>query len=121
WLRSLIRRHGKDTVQQWAGPGWETLGILLPGITASSTSGELERLRLSEVVSGVLEQAARTTPLVIVVEDLHWADTTTSQLIRFLTSSLAEVPLLLVGTWRTDEMPTCCMPARWPRCRRRST
>lgn len=104
WLRSLIRTYGSDVVQDWAGTGWDTLGILLPGVGPTGGDGDLERLRLSEAVSVVLEQASRVAPLLIMVEDLHWADTTTGQLIRFLTSSLADAPLLLVGTWRTDEM-----------------
>lgn len=105
WMRALIQRHGADRVRQWAGPaGWETLGVLLPGVGAARPDGDFERLQLSEAVTAVLERAAAEDPLLIVLEDLHWADATTAQLTRFLKSSLSRSPLVLLGTWRTDEL-----------------
>jgi DNA-binding CsgD family transcriptional regulator/tetratricopeptide (TPR) repeat protein len=60
--------------------------------------------RLCELVVGLFKRLARRAPLVLVVEDLHWADATT----RTLFSALARVgrlrPLLLVGTFRSDEL-----------------
>lgn len=105
WMRALIRRHGADQVRQWAGPaGWETLGVLLPGVGAARPDGDIERLQLSEAVTAVLERAAAENPLLIVLEDLHWADATTAQLARFLKTSLSRSPLVVLGTWRTDEL-----------------
>lgn len=105
WMPALIERHGTDRVRDWAGQaGWETLGVLLPGVGAARPDGAIERLRLSEAVTAVLERAAEQEPLLVVLEDLHWADTTTAQLARFLKSSLSRSPLVLLGTWRTDEL-----------------
>lgn len=105
WMRTLLRRHGTDQVRQWAGPaGWETLGILLPGVGTKRPDGELERLQLSEAITAVLEGAATLAPLVVVIEDLHWADATTRQLARFLKSSLTDSSLVVLGSWRTDEL-----------------
>ena len=60
--------------------------------------------RLCELVVGMFKRLAQRAPLVLVVEDLHWADATT----RTLFSALARVgrlrPLLLVGTFRSDEL-----------------
>ena len=60
--------------------------------------------RLCELVVGMFKRLAQRGPLMVVVEDLHWADGTT----RTLFSALARVgrvrPLLLVGTFRSDEL-----------------
>ena len=60
--------------------------------------------RLCELVVGMFKRLAQRAPLVLVVEDLHWADATT----RTLFSALARVgrlrPVLLVGTFRSDEL-----------------
>jgi hypothetical protein len=61
--------------------------------------------RLCDLLVGIFKRLAQRDPLVVVVvEDLHWADATT----RTLFSALARVgridPLLLVGTYRSDEL-----------------
>ena len=60
--------------------------------------------RLCELVVGLFKRLAQRAPLVLVMEDLHWADATT----RTLFSALARVgrlrPMLLVGTFRSDEL-----------------
>ena len=60
--------------------------------------------RLCDLVVGMFKRLAQRAPLVLVVEDLHWADATT----RTLFSALARVgrlrPVLLVGTFRSDEL-----------------
>ena len=60
--------------------------------------------RLCELVIGMFKRLAQRAPLVVVVEDLHWADGTT----RTLFSALARVqrlgPVLIVGTFRSDEL-----------------
>jgi DNA-binding CsgD family transcriptional regulator len=43
-------------------------------------------------------------PLVLLLDDLHWADPASLDLLRFLTRNLAPIPLLLVGTYRSDEL-----------------
>jgi DNA-binding CsgD family transcriptional regulator/tetratricopeptide (TPR) repeat protein len=60
--------------------------------------------RLCELVVGMFKRLALRKPLVVIVEDLHWADATT----RTVFSALARVrrlgPLLLAGTFRSDEL-----------------
>src|SRR5690606_9512329 len=48
--------------------------------------------------------AAAIKPLVLVFEDLHWADESTLLLLRHLGPRLADTPLLVVGTYRDDEV-----------------
>jgi DNA-binding CsgD family transcriptional regulator len=51
-----------------------------------------------------LAALGKTHPLVLLVEDLHWADAASLDLLRALARSLAGVPLLLLATYRADEV-----------------
>ncbi|HVP04022.1 MAG TPA: AAA family ATPase, partial [Solirubrobacteraceae bacterium] len=52
----------------------------------------------------LLEQLGREEPLVLVLEDLHWADPSTRDLVSFLARGLRQTAVLLVVTYRTDEI-----------------
>src|SRR5262245_6083166 len=56
------------------------------------------------IFSAVLEELARRPPVIVVVEDLHWADEATLDLIKFLARRIRQVPALLVLTYRDDEL-----------------
>src|SRR5262249_60674841 len=72
-----------------------------PGIEAPpSIPPEQERYRLFESVCAFLVNAARATPLVLVLDDLHWADKPSLLLLRHLVRRLGESPLLLLGPSR---------------------
>lgn len=103
-LRELIARHGRDQVLDWAGASRVGLGALLPDLVASPAEPEALRLQLFEAVARLWESAAQTGPLVVVIEDLHWADESTRHLLRFLTGALSDAPVLVVATYRTDEL-----------------
>ena len=59
--------------------------------------------RLFELLLGALGRLAETTPTVLVIEDIHWADHATQDLLRFLARNLRDERLLLLATLRTDE------------------
>ena len=65
---------------------------------------EQERRYMLHGVGQFIERAARNRPLVLVFEDLHWADESTLLLLRHLGPRLPEVPLLVIGTYRPDEL-----------------
>ncbi len=65
---------------------------------------EQERRYLLHGVSEFVERAARGTPLVLVFEDLHWADDSTLLLIRHLAQRLAQMPVLALGTYRDTDL-----------------
>lgn len=103
-MRSLVTELGADTVLDWAGAGAGVLGALLPDLDVHDTGSDVGRGRLFEVVAIVLERAAASHRLVVVIEDLQWADGSTRDLLRFVLRALADAPLLLGLTYRTDEM-----------------
>ncbi|MGD7707995.1 helix-turn-helix transcriptional regulator [Microlunatus sp. Y2014] len=102
-LRQLIERHGQETVVEWAGAGSDTLGALIPALGPAPTL-DGERLRLFEAVGRLLERAAAVQPLLVVLEDLHWADEATRHLIRFLTQTLCSAQVCLLVSYRSDEL-----------------
>ncbi|TDE08736.1 helix-turn-helix transcriptional regulator [Jiangella asiatica] len=103
-LRELAGQVGTARLLEVAGPGRGALAGLLPelGIDAGDAPGS--QGRLFEAVTGLLEQVAADQPLVLVVEDLHWADQSTRQLLQFVVRALTTARVLLVGTYRSDEM-----------------
>ena len=56
------------------------------------------------IFSAVLEELGRRPPVVVVLEDLHWADAATLDLVKFLGRRIRQVPALLVLTYRDDEV-----------------
>ena len=68
--------------------------------TASSPLG------LFEETLGRLAERAVAAPVLLVLEDLHWADASTLDLVVFLAHNLDGVRVLLLGTYRADELPS---------------
>ncbi|WP_240489717.1 helix-turn-helix transcriptional regulator [Actinomadura atramentaria] len=106
-LRGLVRSIGPDGIARLL-PRGDTGGLarLLPEFGEPETdapSGE-ERARLFELVLILLEGLAAEGPVVLAVEDAHWADRSTRDLLAFLIRNLGAAPLLILVTYRTDEL-----------------
>ncbi len=56
-------------------------------------------------IFGVLHRLTSLGPVLFIVEDLHWADPTSRDLIHFIARRIATLPLVLLLTYRTDEIP----------------
>jgi DNA-binding CsgD family transcriptional regulator len=84
------------------------LGRLLPdhgpGIPASGDGRELAREQLFGAVLGLLTELAETSPVLLVLEDLHWADRSTRDLVTFLSRMLHRERVAVLGTYRTDDL-----------------
>ncbi|QAY71736.1 helix-turn-helix transcriptional regulator [Xylanimonas protaetiae] len=83
------------------------LGRLLdPGVApAAQVDDVAERLQLLDGIRCCLGEAGRAgAPLVLVLEDLHWAEPSTRDVLRFLVARLRAEHLLIVGTFRTDDL-----------------
>ena len=62
------------------------------------------RLRLFQEVVLVLETLSSQQPVVVALEDLHWADASTLDLLAFLAYGAARTRVLLLGTYRIEEV-----------------
>ena len=65
---------------------------------------EQERRYLFNSVWEVLARAARVQPVLLVLDDLHWADEPTMLLVAHLAERVGEVPLFMVGLYRDSEL-----------------
>jgi DNA-binding CsgD family transcriptional regulator len=65
---------------------------------------DLGQLQLFDAVLGVLTEIAESRPVVILLEDLHWADASTRNLLSFLLSRLRAQRLLVVGSYREEDV-----------------
>jgi DNA-binding SARP family transcriptional activator/tetratricopeptide (TPR) repeat protein len=66
---------------------------------------ESERLRLFESVFRCFADLAAARPVLLVLEDLHWAQAATIELLQFLLRRISSVPALIVATYREEEAP----------------
>ena len=104
-LRALLADLGADRMRELIGPSWPDLARLLPGLgqPAGDPPGQAMQTRLFELLLGLLGQLSDQLPLVLVVEDVHWADRSTRDLLRFLVRNLRRERVLLIVSHRSDE------------------
>src|SRR5579863_1566606 len=104
-LRALGRMTPVGELGELLGPG---LARLLPELghgTAAAAAGEgLQAGQLLELVLDLLRRLSADRPVMFVIEDLHWADPSTLGLAAFLVRALRAVPVLLVITYRSDDL-----------------
>jgi DNA-binding CsgD family transcriptional regulator/tetratricopeptide (TPR) repeat protein len=108
-LRQLVREVDPATLEVLLGAWRPEFARLVPdfGVPApvEQAAGERARTQLFEGLQGLLERLAVERPLLLAVEDLHWADRSTLDVLSFLVASLAAAPVVLVATYRSDEVP----------------
>ena len=110
-LRSLGGAVDPAELQRVLGSARAELARLVPelgapagnGVQTAPGPGALTPGRLFELLLGVLHRLAAHGPLLLVVEDLHWADQSTRDLLGFLVRNLRAGVLLLL-TYRSDEL-----------------
>lgn len=122
-FRALFRVVEPAALTALLGPSRGELGRLMPevrprpdrvdaaasdgresdGREPAATDERFAQVRLFELVLGVLERLARVSPVLLVVEDLQWADPSTRDLLAFLARNLRDERVHLVATIRTDE------------------
>jgi DNA-binding CsgD family transcriptional regulator len=59
---------------------------------------------LRSAVNGFVAAVAATRPLVLLLDDLHWSDPASLDLLRFLARQITNAPILIMATYRTDEL-----------------
>jgi DNA-binding CsgD family transcriptional regulator/tetratricopeptide (TPR) repeat protein len=112
-FRGLGRGLEPAVVAELVGPDRALLARMLPELGPAEHAGEStsaplmmgssSQARLFEAFLGLVERLAEQSPTVLVIEDLHWADRSTLDLLTFLVRNL-RVALLLVLTYRTDDL-----------------
>ncbi len=81
----------------------EQAKVLLPELAMPWR--EVDHTALVAAIHRTLRDVARRHPTVVVLEDLHWANAATIELLPMLAASLSNERLLIVGTYRSEELP----------------
>ncbi|MFJ4878625.1 AAA family ATPase [Streptomyces sp. NPDC088745] len=109
-LRALHRRLPDALAAATAGHEDE-LGRLLPELSQAPyahqpgpVGSEDATARLFELTARLLERIAADHTVVLVLEDLHWADASTRHLLSYLFRTLRSGRLLVLGTYRADDI-----------------
>ncbi len=111
-IREIVTDRPADALRSELGDGAPDVAKLVSDIRhrlpdlpqPTSAEPEQERYRLFESVTTFLISASRSTPLMIVLDDLHWADRPSLLLMQHLARRLAGSRLILVGTYRDIEL-----------------
>jgi predicted ATPase len=109
-LRGLADQLDPAELAAVAGPARPELARLLPdlawgreAVVGPAVAGAGQG-RLFELLLGLVQRLAAPAPLLWVIEDLHWADRSTRDLLAYLATTLRSGRVLLVLTFRSDEL-----------------
>jgi DNA-binding CsgD family transcriptional regulator len=114
-LRGLARELEPAAFEELVGPPDGDLARLLPELSAgeppradlqdlTATGEALAQARLFGLLRALLDRLAAGAPVVFAVEDIHWADRSTLEFLSSLLRGLRNERLLLVCTYRSDEL-----------------
>jgi predicted ATPase/DNA-binding CsgD family transcriptional regulator len=115
YLPFLDALHGLATDSDTAGLVAEAarsvtgLGRLLPELAEAGRVGSrgddvFDQLQLFDAVRSLLVRLGTRAPILLLLEDLHWADRSSGDLLAFLARTLRAGRVLVVGSYRSDEL-----------------
>jgi DNA-binding SARP family transcriptional activator len=113
-LRAYVSACPPVLLREQAGRGAPELARLLPELTEligdipppTRPDAALDQYLMFEAVVGFLAAVAERTPVLLVLDDLHWAARPTLHLLRHLVRSPPDVAMCVVGTFRDTEIPS---------------
>jgi len=111
-IRSYVAECDSGALQSEMGPGAADIAqmvsevhVKLPGLAAPpAIEPDHARFRLFESITTFLKNASRRQPLVLLLDDLHWADKASLLMMQFLARDLTGARLLMLGTYRDVEL-----------------
>ena len=112
-IRSYVREREPSRLKAEMGIGAADIAEIvtdvrerLPDLKAPPPleDPEAARFRLFDSIATFLKSAAKAQPLVLILDDLHWADKSTLLLLQFVAGELAQARILIVGTYRDVEL-----------------
>jgi class 3 adenylate cyclase/tetratricopeptide (TPR) repeat protein len=99
-LERHVERHGGELTRLVPG-----LALRVPDLPApKQTDAETERYLLFAATVGLLQEASTDRALVVVLDDLHWADDQTLALLKHVVAFAVDGELLVLGTHRDSEL-----------------
>src|SRR5689334_768122 len=108
-LRPLVRQHDPVLDGLPAATRAE-LGALIPGLGGEAApirqleGDDAAQARLFEALLSLFDELGRDRTLLLTIEDIHWADRSTRSFLAFLARSLCDERVMVVATYRLDEL-----------------
>ena len=110
-LRDLVREVDAARIAAAAGASLPELARLVPELSTGApqapgptAQSEWLQVRIFDGLLRLLGRLGETSPVLLVIEDLHWADRSTRDLLAYLARNGRDERLLVVATFRTDEL-----------------
>ncbi|MDR7188911.1 DNA-binding CsgD family transcriptional regulator/tetratricopeptide (TPR) repeat protein [Microbacterium sp. BE35] len=105
-LRDLHAAVGTDALREAAGSAAAiaSLAALVPGIADETPEAEEATGEFAEAIEVLLERLSQRRHVIVVLEDLQWADAATMALLKTLASTLRGRRLTIVATYRSDDI-----------------
>ena len=99
-LQAHVERHGGEIVRLAPALAERVTDVPAP----RQSDPETERYLLYAAAAGLLEGAAAQEPIVLVLDDLHWADGPTLSLLRQVVAAGSSMRMLVIGTYRDSDL-----------------
>jgi predicted ATPase len=99
-LRPLIRADPRGLISGFTDLGQLFEGLAIPEPPRLGDAG-LERVRLFEAIAQLVERAAGRQPLAVLIEDLHWVDASSLDVLHYLARVVCQFRCLLAGDLST--------------------
>jgi ATP/maltotriose-dependent transcriptional regulator MalT len=118
-LRTFVRSLDRVALAELRSQAGPELGRLLPDLGDGRASARepgdpaAERLRVFELLLQTVAYLAEQRPLVLVIDDLQWADRSTLALLAFLIENLTVERVLVCVTYRSDELDRSHRLTKW--------
>jgi DNA-binding CsgD family transcriptional regulator/tetratricopeptide (TPR) repeat protein len=112
-LREFMDASSPSEVRYAMGQGVSDIAAIVPELAdadspsasrAATFDPSEARFRMLDAIARFFAKATQQVPLVVVVDDLHWADVPSLSLLEFLSHELQRCRLLIVGTYRENEV-----------------
>jgi DNA-binding CsgD family transcriptional regulator len=103
-LRSLQRSLDPATLEAVIGPAGDVLERLVPELQSHGGVERASTGALFEHLLRVFERLGDRMATLLVLEDLHWADHSTRDFVVYLARNLRDARVMLVGTYRSDDL-----------------
>jgi predicted ATPase len=98
-ITSLLEELGRNTPENRVLVA-NLLGMASPDSSTAASPPQLLKRAQSEFMVSLVEQAARARPLILWVEDAHWLDPSSAELLQDVVTSSAHLPVLMILTMR---------------------
>ena len=112
-MRVWLEGHDYDELQATLGAAAAPIAEILPEIRhrfrdlaplLPTPDPQQQRFRLFDAMTGFWKAAAATEPLLLIIDNLHWADASSLRMLEFFASEIADSHILLLATYRDTEL-----------------